>query len=327
MEIVYRPGSSTDMEILTSLLENRKTFPQYVGNEDLETRMDAVKGDYKLTRRSWDDSYNFPLLLAEDLKTGIPAGYLMIEMEMYELFSRCSFTRVFDYFLADVENREEAVAHFVRQAETAAEDRGVKKVSFTLCPGDPDGEILKRHGFYIETNRIMKPVERHAFNTPRQKNFRVRPANAADRTFIMLLVAQNTKFQVPPNMEEYAGTIQSGYFDFYSSLSVTDEPGMKFLTVVEKSTDRKAGYLCFQTNPVDAVFSKKTAYLFDINVHRDFWGRYATQRLMREMENRLKDMGFEYVYADISQSNPRPLKTALKSLDYSIFARQWAKKL
>lgn len=90
---------------------------------------------------------------------------------------------------------------------------------------------------------------------------------------------------------------------------------------------RQAGYLLVKTGFQEPVTGQRLAYIYDLAVHPDHWGRRATQLLMRDVERRLAELGFDIFCGDISERNPRALKTAIKSLGFTLEYRRFGRKL
>lgn len=349
MDIGYRVGGKEDLDVILHFLEKRQTYSHYIGFESPAQMRRAVAKGYRESGHIWDNPDCFPLIIALDLNTEKPLGYMLMNLRADEAFRDDFLAYLYDYYIDDPSLWDEIMEHFLKQAEMLAEEEEIERTVVNVPLGEtgwnmpadnrrkpvwreildsltPEEEFLRERGFYIEMNRIAKQVETFTFDTPLQKNFRVRQAEESDRIFILNMVGQNSEYLILPGAEDIASQIQQAYFNDYSLMDLSGKSSRTVLICEDVENYRLTGYIILQTEPDDVITAEKTAYLYDISTHKDYWGRYATQRLMREAENWLAQRDFRYIYADISHRNPRPLKTALKSLDYSLISRRWAKK-
>ena len=350
MDIGYRAGEKEDLDVILHFLEKRKNYSHFIGFESPSAMRQAIAQGYIESGHIWDNPDCFPLIIALDLKNDKPIGYMLMNLRAGEAFRDEFLAYIYDYYVDDPQLWHEIMGHFLEQAEMFAEEEEIERMVVDLPVGEAglnipnssqkkplwktvlEGRTLeemffRERGFYIEMNRIAKEVETFTFDTPLQKNYRTRRATESDRIFIMNMVGQNSEFLILPGSEEIAPRIQQAYFNEYSMMDLSEKSLKTVLICEDIENYRLTGYIILQMEPDDVITAEKTAYLYDISIHKDYWGRYATQRLMREAENWLAERDFKYIYADISHRNPRPLKTALKSLDYSLISRRWAKKL
>ncbi len=350
MDIGYRVGEKEDLGIILHFLDKRDTYSHFIGFESpLEMRQAVARG-YMESSHIWENPDFFPFIIALDLNSGNPLGYLLMNLRAGEAFRDDFLAYLYDYYIDDPQLWDEIMKHFIEQAEMFAGEEEIDRMVVDIHLGEVGLNILgdnkrkpvwkavlegrtqeeiffRERGFYIEMSRIVKEIETFTFDTPLQKNYRVRRATESDRIFIMNMVGQNSEFLILPGAEEIAPQIQQAYFNEYSAMELSEKSSKTVLVCEDIENYRLTGYIILQMEPDDVITAGKTAYLYDISTHRDYWGRYATQRIMREAENWLAERDFKYIYADISHRNPRPLKTALKSLDYSLISRRWAKKL
>ena len=356
MDIVYRLGEKKDLDTILKFLKKRNFYSHFIGFEKPECMRDEVDQAYKDSVHIWEYEEYFPILIAEDLKNSKTIGYMLMNLGAQEAFRDQPLAYFYDYYIDNSQHYKEIMTHFIKQGESFAEEYGINRMVVDIITGNIKSEsgskpvpgykqlrrkvrkwktlldhrteeekLFEEQGFHIEMNRIIKEVETFTFDTPLQSKYRVRPARESDRIFIINLVAQNSEFLILPHCEGQAEEIQQNYFHGYSEMDLTGEAEMWTLIGEDIENNRPVGYIMLQKEPDDVITAEKTSYLFDISVHRDYWGKYATQRLMREAENWLAKKDYKYIYADISERNPRPLKTAIKSLDYTLYSRRWAK--
>lgn len=349
MDIGYRVAEEEDFDVILNFLEKRDNYSHFIGFESPVQMRQAVAQGYRESRHIRDNPDCFPFIIALDLEDDKPLGYMLMNLRAGETFRDGYLAYLYDYYVEDPRLWHEIMEHFLEQAEMLAEEEEIERIVVDLPVGEaglnipgrsrrkpvwktvledrtPEEMFFHERGFYIEMNRIAKEVETFTFDTPLQKNYRARQATESDRIFIMNMVGQNSEFLILPGSEEIAPQIQQAYFNEYSVMDLSEKSSKTVLICEDIENYRLTGYIILQTEPDDVITAEKTAYLYDISTHKDYWGRYATQRLMREAENWLAERDFKYIYADISHRNPRPLKTALKSLDYSLISRRWARK-
>lgn len=350
MDIGYRVGGKEDLDIILHFLEKRESYSHFIGFEPPLVMSQVVFQGYRESNHIWDNPEFFPFIIAVDLETGSPLGYMLMNLRAGETFRDDFLAYFYDYYIDDPKLWDEIMDHFLEQAEMFAGEEGIERMVVDIHLGDtglnilgngrkipawkvllesrtPEEIFFRDRGFYTEMSRIAKEVKIFTFDTPLQKNYIVRQATETDRIFMLNMVGQNSEFLILPGAEEMASQIRQAYFNEYSAMDLSGKSSRTVLICEDIENYRLTGYIILQTEPDDVITAEKTAYLYDISTHRDYWGRYATQRLMREAENWLAARDFKYIYADISHRNPRPLKTALKSLDYSLISRRWAKKL
>ncbi|MCD4786578.1 MAG: GNAT family N-acetyltransferase [Candidatus Eremiobacteraeota bacterium] len=327
MNLGYRMGSKKDTDVIFSFLEKKTSFPQYMGFENKDIIVKKIKDVYH-RHNVLGRSETFPLIIAEDIDTGDPVGYMLLQMGIAELFTGKYLARIFDYHIDIPGLKRQVMDHFINQAEMFAEENQLSRLIVEIPAGEKEEEdyFLDR-GFYIEINKIIKKAKNQNLNTRLQRRYTVRPMENRDRMFVLLLVAQNSKFLIPPELEEESKRIEEECFNSYSDMNLLSDPEISVYIIEETETFRQVGYIIMQTKSDDVICARKNAYVYDISIHHDFWGKYAAQRLLREAENIFSEKGYYYLYADTSQNNPRALKMAVKSLGYKLYSRRWAKKV
>jgi ribosomal protein S18 acetylase RimI-like enzyme len=329
MEISYRLGNKKDVDTIIRFMEKRTSFPGYIGYNRPEEIRPIITRSFRAHKSLLDVQALCPLMIAEGKGQDEPLGYMLMLMISEESITALPQSVIYDFYVEPGTHFEEIMDRFLEQAEKWTRSISISylvlEIQITQTHRE---EYFASRGFSVDMNRIVRRVETHTFeNTPRQNRFNVRPAIESDRIFILLLNAQNSSFLIPSGRDVSIKDVQNYYFDTYSSLAITNNPMMRVLIAEDKETFQPAGYIMLKVAAVDAVSEKPLAYIYDLSVHKDYWGKFVAQRLVREGENLLAGMGVHYLIGDTSESNPRPLKTALKTLGFKLYSRRWVKKL
>jgi ribosomal protein S18 acetylase RimI-like enzyme len=328
MAITYGLGSSKDLELISSFLEEKTTFPGYLGFEEPDVVRKVYRQIYRVRKAIFDDHKETPLYIARDGEKNEALGYMLLAMGVEESITEEMDTQIFDIYARQGERHQEVLDKFLEIAQDVTRKAGVKHLITEIKHGDEEMEgFFSRHGFQVELNRILKRVGTYTFDTPRQKKTLVRPARNADRMFILLISSQNSGFLIPSGRETDSRNIRNSYYELYSSMDLADDPCMKILLAEDVETFRPCGYIMVQVDALDLVSSRPLAYLYDLSVHKDYWGKYVGQRLVKEAENYLAQYGVEYLIGDTAENNRRPLMSAIKTLNFKIFNRRWVKKM
>ena len=328
MKICYRPAQSDDLDVILSFQRGKTFFPCYIGFEEPKAIRKVIKRSYMANREILEHPELFPVFIAFDEDGGRPLGYLVLATDIEETITKEQQVMIYDFYVSDDETGDEVFAGFIDLAKKAAQDRETRYVIVEVPYRNERIEgLFSRHNFFVEMNRIIKEVEHHTFENKWQKNLQVRPGLESDRMFMMLLNAQNSEFLIPKNRKADREHIQQVYFNAYSVMEIENDPLVKVLVAQDKETMRPAGFIILKMSVIDAVSQKPLAYIYDISVHREYWGKYVTQRLMREAENYLMKTKVKVLVGDIANSNPRPLKTAIKSLGFTLHSRRWVLEL
>jgi ribosomal protein S18 acetylase RimI-like enzyme len=329
MEISYRLGDKKDIDMVISFIEKRTSFPGYIGYERPEVVRPIIARSYRAHKSLLDIQALCPLMIASRSDTDEPLGYMIMLMVSEESITAEPQSVIYDFYVEPGNDYEEIMDRFLEQAEKWTRSINIQFLALEIQIAQKHREdYFASRGFSVDMNRIARKIETHTFeNTPRQNRFKVRPAVESDRLFILLLNAQNSSFLIPAGRGTPVKDVQNYYFETYSNLTIIDNPIMSILIAEEIETMKPAGYIMLKVAAVDAVSEKPLAYIYDLSVHRDYWGKFVAQRLVREGENLLVKRGVHYLIGDTSESNPRPLKTALKTLGFKLYSRRWVKKL
>ncbi len=324
MNIAYRPALQEDLDVLLDFQDRKTVFPCYVGFEEPAAIRRVIKQSYMAHRELLDQREVCPVYLAVNLDTGEPVGYLVLVAGIEETITREQQVMVYDYYCGHGDIAGRVFDGFMDLARKTARDKGIRYIIAEVPNKNLELEAhFTRQGFMVEMNRIVREVEHHDFDNLWQKELQVREGNESDRMFLMLLNAQNSGFLIPSNRRASREKIQQVYLSFYSAMEIEENSMMKVLVAQDKKTFRSVGYIIIKMSVVDAVSKKPLAYIYDLNVHRDYWGKYVAQRLVREAENHMLTTRARILLGDVSHSNPRALKTAIKSLNFTLYSRRW----
>ena len=110
-------------------------------------------------------------------------------------------------------------------------------------------------------------------------------------------------------------------------MSLAETEDFAALIIEDALKNESAGYLLLKTDTCDPVTGERLGYVYDLSIHPHYWGKRATQRLMKEGENYLYHKGIPYFLGDICEDNQRALKTAIKSIGFTLERIRWMKKL
>ncbi|MFP4498326.1 MAG: GNAT family N-acetyltransferase [Vulcanimicrobiota bacterium] len=327
MSIEYRLAQMVDINILIKFQDYKKYFPCYVGFEKPEQIRKVIKDSYKKNQLFLCHPETFPTLLAFDYENKIPLGYIATVTGVEESITGEKQLLIYDFHILDVPEKEEIFNHFIDFAENQAIKYNLSYM-ITEIPFEAEEleNMFHKKDFSVEMNRIVKLCSHHEFTGKRQENIKVRPGEESDRFFMMLLNAQNSGFLIPADRKASSEEIQQKYFEHYSQMPIDEEPFLHIFIAEDLINLQPAGYIIIKTSAIDQVSRQSMAYIYDLNVHKDYWGKYVTQRLVKEAENWLVEDNIHLLIGDISDSNPRPLKTALKTLNFTLYSRRWVKE-
>ncbi|MBI3929018.1 MAG: GNAT family N-acetyltransferase [Armatimonadetes bacterium] len=313
----FRPGGIEDLPVLEESLQRREGFRGYAGDHSLPTVRARIGRSYRELLEACDRP---PLWIAQE--AGQWRGFALWSFEMADLATEARYAGLVDFHAP-----EPLLDGLLQPGLETARRAGLEQIVVEVPAGDTAEEAyFSARGFHVELLRVGKAVQSHDLGAGRQKEFGLRRARERDRMFIQLLNAEHTHFMVPPGREQETESIRQACFASFARLDLEDDPVTAVLLAWDRKSYRSAGYIMVRTAQLDAISAGSLAYLYDLNVHRDYWGRYAAHCLVRGAENWLFERGVSYWYADISAGNPRPLKTAVKQLGFRLLSRRWARR-
>jgi ribosomal protein S18 acetylase RimI-like enzyme len=328
MDVKYSTASREDLSVILDFLPERTVFPRYIGYEEPDIVRSVISRSWKAHRIIFDYPDHFPVIIARDASTEKPLGFMSLVVGVEESITNIKQVQIYDYFITKDPRHDRIFSDFIDKAEKVTGKSGLNFLTTEIRSNNEESEkLFTSHGFVVELNRIMKPVALHTFENSRYRQFSVRPAREADQMFVLLLNAQNSHFLIPVGREADQMEIRESYFDLYSEIDIENDPLLRVFIAEDIQKRRPVGYMMIKLDAVDAVSEKQLAYIFDVSVHKDYWGKFVPHKLLKEVENWLHDHGIQYLLGDTAENNPRPLKTAVKTLNFELYSRRWMKKI
>jgi ribosomal protein S18 acetylase RimI-like enzyme len=312
--LTVRPAGPQDLQGLLALCSSRPYAALPARGVSGEERRRVLLEGYRNHWGLLGQDPNLQVLVGE--RTGSLAGYLVLVTGLKESITGEPLALIYDYA-----GEVEALAG--RAVEEAA-GRGARHLVLEVSPRQPDEERRwEGLGFRVDMNRIARPLGPPG-PLP-ESPYRVRRAGRQDRLFLMWLNTLTSSFTIPAGREGERERIAAAYLDTYAGLDFAGDPRAPVF-VVELS-GRPAGYLMLRLGYHDEVTGHEVAYIYDLAIHPEHWGRRAVHRLLREVEAWLFAHGVRVLLGDVSQSNPRALKTALRALGFELEWRRWTREL
>jgi hypothetical protein len=167
-------------------------------------------------------------------------------------------------------------------------------------------------GFLPELRRLLAPV----LGKPNRSRFTVRPATAQDTFFIANLHSQGSRFYVPAHrpVDHDAMIMSSGAY----YLSLNFGPDCPVWGRIICWEGKPSGYVLYKLGMRVEENGAAAAYLYDINLLPEFWGRLGARILLRQAMLDLKELGIEYVAADISCDNENAFQLATRGIEFEL---------
>lgn len=218
---------------------------------------------------------------------------------------------------------EEGQRALLEAAEDLARSHGASFLVAQLAP-DEEASCYQQAGYAVDIHRIARPL---GVERPADGRYRIRPATKADRLFILWLIRHTSPNTVPAGRTISAPQMVDTYFRSYQSTDFAGDPELRTLIADHPEKPRQVGYLVVRLGLCEEPDPTPFAYVYDIAVHPDHWGRRVPHQLIRAADPMLRAEGFTTLVGDVSQANPRALKTGLKSLSFQTRSRRWAKNL
>ena len=325
--ITLRERRADDLELVLELISEREYAPLTVRGLSGERRREGAKTVYKAY---WDAAEDeLALYLAE--REGECVGLMCVSPGSEESITGDKQTLIHDHYVRPVDDRLSILRALEEKAVTLAEKAGDDYLVVELPPGDPDEELFTDLGYRIEINRIAKVLEEH----PIRENSRylIREGRPTDHMFVCYLNSLVNNNTIPAGRDHDPIEVGARYLENYFQMSMTDGETQVYICerkdvdALEEIGFRQAGYLLIKTGFIEPIARHSLAYIYDLAIHPDHWGRRATQLLMRDVERRLAEQGHDIFTGDISERNPRALKTSIKSLGFTLEYRRWGRKL
>ncbi|MCE1245258.1 MAG: GNAT family N-acetyltransferase [Firmicutes bacterium] len=330
MKIAFRTALNDDIPAIIKLQEKRKTFPCYVGYETVDEQRQRVVEFYKNLdlEGSIEPQGRLRLIMAENEKTDKLVGYMLVEVAQSECFGLFRRTHILDWHVALKSEWDYVMDEFIYYTEEFAISEGCRDIAIQVpIAFTEDEELLRELDFYPEMDRIMKPVEVNSLETNMAKRYKIRKADESDRLFMLSLSSGNADAIIPPGMESLTDEIKEAYFNLYAGLGIENNELLNVYIVEDPKEYRPVGFIIIMPNPESIISAKTTGYIYDLSVHNEYWGKYASQRIMREAENMLAEQNCGYYIGDISVMNPRATRTAIRTLNFKLWGRKWIKNV
>lgn len=269
---------------------------------------------------------NIRFIIAEE-ESGKPIGYFLLQLDSIESITGVNQAYIKEFAVDRAYSRKEILGLLFEEASIIASRENLDYIAVEMSEGDTDGvESLVISGFTKEICRLIKKVEKYDKVSMGHDLYIIRRACNSDIFFILWLNAQCGSFTIPEGRSVLKSDVMLRYMNVYADLVLEDDE-LIALIIEEKQQEKSAGYLLIKTDSYDFLIGENVAYIYDLSIHPDYWGKRATHRIIRQGENILKDKGINFVIADISSDNQRALKTALKSLNFQIESARWVKNL
>lgn len=194
----------------------------------------------------------------------------------------------------------------LRQAAQA----GDRYLVARALPGEEDHFVSL--GFQPELRRLLAPV----LGKPNRSHFTVRPATPLDTFFIANLHSQGSHFYVPAHREVDRDelTMRSGAY----YLGLTFGPDCPVWGRIICWQEKPSGYVLYKLGMRVEENGASAAYLYDINLLPEFWGRLGARILLRQAMLDLAELGIEYVAADISCDNDQAFQLATRGIEFQL---------
>jgi ribosomal protein S18 acetylase RimI-like enzyme len=318
-----------DLEQIISLYCAKEYFPSPVRlHPDEEHRAYAVKmmreRGHVLGR---DPDLKVFMAIGHD---GAPVGYLMLLLNLVETITGERQSLIYDYAVPDDEGsgRMRMMEALYDSALEVVRESDTRYTVVEIAPSDLKGQALfESLGFHKEMHRIIKRAEHHGIVHPDPDPFVVRRAVQGDLMFILLLNAKCGSFTIPTGRDMPRGEIMLRYMSTYMELKLEGNELFTAFIIEDRSAGKPIGYLMYKLNACDSISGDQIGYIYDLAIDPDYWGKRATQRIMREGELFLAEQGVTYLVGDISHDNQRALKTAVKSLHFVEESVRWVTRV
>ncbi|MHC9541095.1 MAG: GNAT family N-acetyltransferase [Vulcanimicrobiota bacterium] len=322
-----REARREDLEEMIALYRQKEHFFSVVRNHSVDEYTEYFVGSLRQYAHLIGTDKDLKVFLAHDDK-GEMTGYLILFLNLTEAITGERQALIYDYALKEGEDAGTALSALLSGACEAAAHESIEYNIVEIDSRDIRGsQLFSERGFTREINRIIRRATKHTFPDRENDPYRVRKAVNTDLFFFLVLNSKCGLYTMLPGRGASKEEVASRYLETYSRILLEGDEFLIPLVIEEKETFKPIGYLMYKTNSCDSFTGDPIAYIYDLAVDPAYWGKRVTQRIMREGESLLVDMGFVYIIGDISESNQRALKTAMKSLGYSLESVRWVKKI
>lgn len=194
----------------------------------------------------------------------------------------------------------------LRQASQAGDSYLVARAQ----PGEE--ELFLALGFLPELRRVLAPVVGKA----NRSQFTVRPATALDTFFIANLHSQGSHFYVPAQRQVDQEEITLRSSAYYLGLTFANDCPVWGRIICWQG--KPSGYVLYKLGMRVEENGANAAYLYDINLLPEFWGRLGARILLRQAMLDLAELGVQYVAADISCDNDQAFQLATRGIEFQL---------
>ena len=216
------------------------------------------------------------------------------------------------------------------EAEVVGREHGAETMVWEILYGEAEEEKYYRDlGYYVDLNRILKRVNPQPAFGRSSRAFPVRLAELSDRLFVLYLNTECSHHTIPAGRSIDKELVERSYMEVYETLDMVGGPDLTTFIAVDPEEHRPAGYLMLKTGYQERLSGHRYGYIYDLAVEPDYWGRPVVHSLMARAEIHLSqlDPPIHYISAEISETNVRALKTAIKAFSYTLESRRWVKPL
>jgi ribosomal protein S18 acetylase RimI-like enzyme len=328
MEHIIRSGMPSDIDEIVRIYGEKEHFFSIIFSSDYEAALQFhVKNLRKILCEATNDGA-FRVFVAEMPAGGGILGYLILHIGTVESITGKTQSAIYDYGVSRGYDDMAVFQALLREAEEATVQRDIFFMVTEVFREDKRGEkIFMECGFKKEINLVIKRTAMNVINAPDPDPFRVRIACNEDIFFVMWLSTQCSSFTVPSGRDADTSEIQFEYLRVYSGMSLKETDDFAALIIEDALEDEPIGYLLLKTNSHDLVLGQRLAYVYDISIHPDYWGKWAAQRLYKEGENLLVRKGIHFCLGDISEDNRRALLAATRTAGFKLERSRIVKKL
>ncbi len=157
--------------------------------------------------------------------------------------------------------------------------------------------------------------------------YRIRPAEERDIPGIVELAVEMVLESRSPYREgvsdEQIQEFRRRNFDHLPTVLELPEGGL-FVAVDEE--DSHIGHILLLGNQTDSVTEARQAWVYDVSVRKEWWGRGVGRKLMERGEEFCRHLGLEYVGLGVTSANARAVGF-YEDQGYHIERVQMVKKL
>ena len=139
-------------------------------------------------------------------------------------------------------------------------------------------------------------------------SFRIRKAVAADiKTVLQLAVDMvlTSRSDLRPEVPDEA-ILQARRNNMSQLEDILELPEGGLFVAVDDH-DQVIGHVILMGNNIDAVTELPQAWVYDLSVHREWWGRGGGRRLMQVAEEVALSLGLDWIGLGVTASNQRAL--------------------